>query len=205
MLKLEPAALDEVSTEEGRQGGYDQSQEAVTLAYTATNDEYLIMALGRYRNDKFFYRPTAELIEKIRSRQCDSFAVVRRLAQLGWETWCSKQHNQVELELAMTTVVAKMVEHIRRPLETPDKSTAHAKANIPGVFATVSIGKVAGQQLDTVNKATQEWTMQAAKGMCAWICSDCCASFPEGMPDACAHGHQGCTDIIQRDKRIAGS
>lgn len=58
---------------------------------------------------------------------------------------------------------------------------------------------------DALNKATQNWTSQAAKGECSWTCSDCCVTVDDGMPDACVHGHQGCTDIIQRDKRIAGS
>lgn len=57
--------------------------------------------------------------------------------------------------------------------------------------------------IEQMNKSTQEWTMRAARGECGWICADCSMSFPAGMPDACEHGHQSCTDIIQRDKREA--
>ncbi len=53
---------------------------------------------------------------------------------------------------------------------------------------------------DVVNKYMIEYTKMAARGACSWICSDCCVNFPEGMPDACVHGHDGCTKIIQRDK-----
>lgn len=63
------------------------------------------------------------------------------------------------------------------------------------------------QQLEAIvacmDKQTQEWTMQAARGECSWICADCCVSFPTGMPDECAHGHISCTDIIKRDKADA--
>ena len=57
--------------------------------------------------------------------------------------------------------------------------------------------------LEAMDKAMNDWTDKAARGECAWICSDCCCSFPEGMPDECAHGHQKCTGIIQRDKAMA--
>lgn len=57
--------------------------------------------------------------------------------------------------------------------------------------------------IDELNKTTTEWTMQAARGECSWICADCSCSFPDGMPDECAHGHQRCTDIIKRDKALA--
>ena len=57
-----------------------------------------------------------------------------------------------------------------------------------------------GATIDAMNKATREWTAKAARGECGWICSDCCCSFPEGMPDECANGDQRCTDIIKRDK-----
>jgi len=57
--------------------------------------------------------------------------------------------------------------------------------------------------IDTMDKATRDWEIQAARGDCSWVCSDCCVSFPDGMPDACVHGHQSCTDIIHRDKRQA--
>ena len=47
-----------------------------------------------------------------------------------------------------------------------------------------------------VNATTREWTIRA-------ICSECSMCYPDGMPDKCAYGHQGCTDIIQRDKSKA--
>jgi len=56
--------------------------------------------------------------------------------------------------------------------------------------------------LDSVDSLTN-WDMKAARGECAWICSDCCQSFPSGMPDECCHGVKDCTDIIQRDKQLA--
>lgn len=59
--------------------------------------------------------------------------------------------------------------------------------------------------IEVMDKAMNDWTDKAARWECAWVCSDCCCSFPEGMPDECAHGHQKCTDIIQRDKAIARS
>lgn len=75
-------------------------------------------------------------------------------------------------------------------------------SNIPGIFIAL-----ADESLDatiaTMDKITQEWTMRAARGECPWVCSDCCMTFPSGMPDECAHGHQGCTDIIKRDKADA--
>lgn len=43
-------------------------------------------------------------------------------------------------------------------------------------------------------------TEKAARGECAWCCSDCCSFFAEGMPDKCPHNCQQCTDIIQRDR-----
>lgn len=54
-----------------------------------------------------------------------------------------------------------------------------------------------------MDKLTRDWEMRAARGECAWVCADCCCTFPKGMPDACEHGHQSCTEIIQRDKRVA--
>lgn len=56
------------------------------------------------------------------------------------------------------------------------------------------------RQLDA---ETKDWTAAAARGETPWICSDCGASFPGGMPDVCAYGHQSCTDIIARDKAAA--
>ena len=60
-----------------------------------------------------------------------------------------------------------------------------------------------GETIEAMNKATQEWETRAARGECGWICSDCCCNFPDGMPDACPHGHQRCTDILMRDKTEA--
>ena len=59
------------------------------------------------------------------------------------------------------------------------------------------------EYLEGMNKAMREWTLQSARGERAWLCSDCCCSDPNGMPHECFHGHQGCTAIIQRDKRLA--
>lgn len=59
------------------------------------------------------------------------------------------------------------------------------------------------KQLESLDQRTREWEMKAARGECSWICADCCVTFPEGMPNACTHGHQSCTDIIQRDLRAA--
>lgn len=49
----------------------------------------------------------------------------------------------------------------------------------------------------------RDWTNRAARGECAWICSDCAVTFETGMPDACAHGHESCTKLIERDKAEA--
>ena len=57
--------------------------------------------------------------------------------------------------------------------------------------------------ISALNKLTTDWTMRAARGECSWICSDCGTSFPDGMPDACGHDMQRCTDIITRDKADA--
>ena len=48
-----------------------------------------------------------------------------------------------------------------------------------------------------------DYTMKAARGECAWICSSCCGSDQRGMPDECFGGVQWCTDIITRDKLAA--
>ena len=74
-----------------------------------------------------------------------------------------------------------------------------------GVFITTATGKAIEDQISLMDKRTIEWTMRAARGECAWICSDCCMKFPDGMPGACEYGHQGCTDIITRDKADARS
>lgn len=55
--------------------------------------------------------------------------------------------------------------------------------------------------VEAMNKSTREWTARAARGECAWVCSDCCQSDPKGMPDACLVDQDRCTEIIQRDKR----
>ncbi len=54
--------------------------------------------------------------------------------------------------------------------------------------------------LEHMNTITREWNNKAARGECDWVCADCGCSFPGGMPDECAHGYQGCTEIIKRDK-----
>ncbi|HAL67338.1 MAG TPA: hypothetical protein DCP84_06640 [Pseudomonas sp.] len=54
--------------------------------------------------------------------------------------------------------------------------------------------------LDGMNRQMRDWTAQAARGECGWICADCCLSDPKGMPDACFYGNAKCTEIIQRDK-----
>ena len=58
-------------------------------------------------------------------------------------------------------------------------------------------------QIASLDKATRDWEMKAARGECSWVCPDCSTGFAKGMPDICIHGHQGCTDIIQRDKATA--
>jgi len=61
------------------------------------------------------------------------------------------------------------------------------------------------ENLDEMTRLTVEWTHKAARSECGWICSDCCCTFAEGMPDECIHGHQNCTNIIKRDKEIANA
>ncbi len=73
-----------------------------------------------------------------------------------------------------------------------------------GIFIATVNGDL-DQAIAAMDKATNYWTMQAARGECGWVCADCCCSFTEGMPDECAHGHQKCTDIIQRDKAQASA
>lgn len=74
---------------------------------------------------------------------------------------------------------------------------------MPGVFIALVDDKLP-EVVDSMNKATVEWEMRAARGECSWVCGDCCVTFPAGMPDACAHGIKRCTDIIKRDKIAAG-
>ena len=59
------------------------------------------------------------------------------------------------------------------------------------------------QLLNELDQITRDWTYKAARGECSWICSDCSCSFSEGMPNECPHGHERCTQIIQRDKNQA--
>lgn len=77
-----------------------------------------------------------------------------------------------------------------------------AVSTMPGIFIAPADESLAAT-IATMDKITQEWTMQAARGECSWVCADCCMTFPSGMPDACEHGIQGCTDIIKRDKADA--
>lgn len=67
----------------------------------------------------------------------------------------------------------------------------------------ISTGEPSEATFAQMNAATNNWTARAARGECGWMCSDCCQSFPNGMPDECCYGHQSCTDIIARDKRAA--
>lgn len=71
-----------------------------------------------------------------------------------------------------------------------------------GIFIAVG-NKDLPALISQMDKATNDWTAMAARGECGWICSDCCISCPDGMPDACEHGDQRCTDIILRDKAVA--
>lgn len=72
---------------------------------------------------------------------------------------------------------------------------------------SVTVAPVNAQNKDALVKsmdsAMQDWTLRAARGECGWICADCCQGFSDGMPDACCHGNQWCTDIIRRDKTAA--
>jgi len=72
-----------------------------------------------------------------------------------------------------------------------------------GVFIAESLNGDFSEAISAMDKATQEWEAKAARGECGWVCADCCMTFPEGMPDACGHGQQWCTEIIQRDKKAA--
>jgi hypothetical protein len=76
--------------------------------------------------------------------------------------------------------------------------------NLPGIFfASSTCGDTLDRLIKSMDNATNQWTSRAALGHCGWICSDCCSSSSGGMPDACFHGHQGCTEIIHRDKAYA--
>lgn len=71
-----------------------------------------------------------------------------------------------------------------------------------GIFVAVNPDEHTIKALD---EATHAWEMRAARGECAWVCADCCMTFPNGMPDKCGHGQQWCTDILQRDLRAAST
>lgn len=73
--------------------------------------------------------------------------------------------------------------------------------NFPGIV--VAKGPVTPEFLSEMDRSMRAWTMQAARGECGWVCSDCGASWSEGMPDACAYDNASCTAIIQRDKAEA--
>lgn len=64
----------------------------------------------------------------------------------------------------------------------------------------IAVNTADDQITGQLDSAMKQWTLKAARGECSWICADCCQTFLEGMPDKCEHGHQHCTDIIQRDK-----
>lgn len=57
--------------------------------------------------------------------------------------------------------------------------------------------------ISEMDQATLDWTMRAARKECGWICSDCCLTFQDGMPDVCPHNHTACSDTITRDKILA--
>lgn len=51
--------------------------------------------------------------------------------------------------------------------------------------------------IDNLTEKTHQWELDAAKGLCAWCCSDCCIIFKEGMPTECPHKIKECTEILQ--------
>ena len=57
--------------------------------------------------------------------------------------------------------------------------------------------------INEMDRVTRDWTMRAARQECGWICSDCCLTFQDGMPDECPHNHAACTNTITRDKILA--
>lgn len=73
------------------------------------------------------------------------------------------------------------------------------------IKVTVLLARDLPAHIDGMNREMREWTDQAARGECAWMCADCCCSDSKGMPDECFHGHASCTAVIQRDKRQAMS
>jgi hypothetical protein len=70
-------------------------------------------------------------------------------------------------------------------------------------ITTVSTQAEFDAAIDEMNRKTRDWTMRAARGECGWVCADCSYSFPDRMPDQCAHGDERCTKIIARDKAAA--
>lgn len=68
------------------------------------------------------------------------------------------------------------------------------------IFFAATNGSNKEELIAHMNKVTSDWTSQAARGECGWICADCCSSFPKGMPDECDYGDDRCTGIIKRDK-----
>lgn len=70
---------------------------------------------------------------------------------------------------------------------------------------TINVQIIPASKLDShiesMSKATRDWTQQAARGECGWVCSDCCLTFSQGMPDQCGVDDSKCTEIIARDKR----
>lgn len=71
----------------------------------------------------------------------------------------------------------------------------------PGVVIAINPSP---EQIAKLDEGMRAWEMRAARGECSWICADCSMTFRDGMPDKCEHGHQGCTDLIIRDKKEAG-
>lgn len=71
-----------------------------------------------------------------------------------------------------------------------------------GVFVAASDSQPE-KLFSAMDSIFRDMTEKAARGECAWCCSDCCSFFAEGMPDKCPHNCQQCTDIIQRDKAAA--
>ena len=70
----------------------------------------------------------------------------------------------------------------------------------PGVFVANADGDSLKEVISNMDIATRAWESRAARGECAWICADCCVTFPDGMPDECEWGHSSCTEIIVHDK-----
>jgi hypothetical protein len=59
------------------------------------------------------------------------------------------------------------------------------------------------EAIPAIEKSFRDLAAKAARGECEWVCPDCCSKFSKGMPDECAHGQKGCTDLIRRDKNEA--